>query len=144
MKKYQLIQIIKEEIQRAILEDNKILIPRRLEGRIEKKIQDYIKNGCVGNLDLSGAQITELPPNLKKVGGSLWLTRSEITKLPDDLEVEDGLDLSYTAIVELPKRLKVGGSIVVDNTPLSKKHSADQIRKMIQDLGGTVRGRILI
>ena len=121
---------------------SRVLIPRRMEGRIEKLIQDYIKNGCKGDLDLRDASITELPPNLKKVGGSLWLNRSKITKLPDDLQVDGGLYLDNTAITELPKGLKVGGFIDISDTPLSKKYSEDQIKKMIQDLGGSVKGTI--
>ena len=59
---------------------NNILIPRRLEGRaerykilIQRRIQQYIKNGSIGELDLSRSTIEKLPDNLIKVGGNLWL-----------------------------------------------------------------------
>ena len=138
MKKHHLIQIIREQVQKALLEDNKILTPRRMEGRWDKKIQDYIKNGSEGRLDLENATITELPPNLKKVGGTLWLSGSKITKLRDGLEVLGDLWLDGTAITELPKGLEVWMNLWLNDTPLSKKYSKDQIRKMIEDLGGTV------
>ena len=143
MKKHQLIQIIRDEVQRALLtEDSKILIPRRMEGRLDKRIQDYIKNGCKGDLDFEGASITKLPANLKKVGETLWLTGTNITKLPDDLEVGFSLWINHTPITELPRGLKVRNNLIVKGTPLAKKYSIDQIRKIIEDLGGTVGGDI--
>ena len=44
-----------------------IFIPRRLEGRFEKYIQQYIKNGSKGNLDLSNMNLTKLPDILKYI-----------------------------------------------------------------------------
>ena len=56
---------------------NNILIPRRIEGRAERwkmminrQIQQYIKNGSVGDLNLVETPIEKLPDNLIKVGGS--------------------------------------------------------------------------
>ena len=40
---------------------------------IQRQIQDYIKGGSKGNLDLDSTPITSLPDNLTKVGGWLWL-----------------------------------------------------------------------
>ena len=101
-----------------------IFIPRRMEDRKERyrdivlrKIQDYIKNGSKGNLDLS---------------------YTPITSLPDNLTVKGGLNLSYTPITSLPNNLTVGKSLFLHNTPLSKKYSKDEIRKMIEDKGGSV------
>ena len=71
-----------------------------------------------GYLDLSNTKITTLPDNLQ-VGGNLILSNTKITTLPDNLKVEGVLDLS--------------------NTPLSKKYTEEQIRKMIEDKGGSVR-----
>ena len=66
-----LIDILKE------IESNKILVPRRSEERKEKlinltneKIQQYIKNGGKGDLDLSSTPITSIPDTLVKVGGN--------------------------------------------------------------------------
>jgi len=48
-----------------------LLIPRRIEGRVEKYvqlvIQKYIKDGSTGDLNLSGLKLTKLPSNLKNV-----------------------------------------------------------------------------
>ena len=75
----------------------KILIPRRggVERSknyviaIQRKIQNYIKNGMVGDLDLNGVTITELPDNLTKVGGVLDLGSALVRKLPDNLKLID-------------------------------------------------------
>ena len=53
-----------------------LLIPRRVEGRMEKYIQtkakEYIKNKNVGDFDISGLKLTTLPVLLKnlKIGKS--------------------------------------------------------------------------
>jgi hypothetical protein len=52
------------------------------------------------------------------VGGSLYLSNTEITSLPDGL--------------------KVGGGLSLRNTPLSEKYTEEEIRKMIEDKGGNV------
>lgn len=94
-----------------MLKENKILVPRRSpEERqknysiaIQKQIQQYIKNGSQGNLDLENTPITSLPNNLK-----------------------------------------VGGYLYLNNTPLAKKYSKDQIKQMIEDKGGNVKGSIYL
>ena len=71
-----------------------ILIPRRPKEEREKnhkiatlkKIQEYIKNGSEGDLDLRATPITSLPQGLK-VRGGLYLNRTKITSLPQDLKV---------------------------------------------------------
>ena len=86
-------------------EYNKILVPRRSpEERqknyaisIQKNIQQYIKDGGEGNLNLNNTPITSLPDNLK-VGGGLYLSNTPITSLPDNLQVGGGLYLSNTPI----------------------------------------------
>ena len=66
-------RILKEET-----EHKDLIVPRRLEDRPErykriiyKQIQEYIKNGSKGHLDLSNTPIDGLPSNLKTVGGFL-------------------------------------------------------------------------
>ena len=106
--------------------ENKILVPRRSpEERsknynisLQKKIQQYMKDGGEGDLDLGETPITSLPNGLK-VGGNL--------------------DLSYTNITTLPNGLEIKGNIHLRYTPLSKKYSKDQIKQMIEDGGGYVR-----
>jgi hypothetical protein len=68
-------------------ENNKILIPRRsTEERqknyaiaTQKKIQQYIKDGSQGDLDLTRTPITSLPSGLN-VGGNLYLRNTPIFK----------------------------------------------------------------
>ena len=54
-----------------------------------------------------------------KVIGDLYLMRTPITALPDNLTVQGGLYLSGTAITALPDNLKVGGGLVLTDTPIT-------------------------
>jgi hypothetical protein len=102
-----------------ILSENKILVPRRsTEERqknyliaTEKRIQQYIKDGSKGNLDLRSTPITSLPDNLQ-VGGNLALDNTPITSLPNNLKVGGSLNLRNTKVTSLPDDLQVGGSIL--------------------------------
>jgi hypothetical protein len=113
-----LIDLIKEE-------DNKIIIPRNIEGRKKKRlemiyqeIQDYIKAGSKTPLHLSRTPITSLPDNLKKVGGSLKLNYSKIESLPDNLQVNGDLELIDTLIKSLPSNLQVKDNLYLIGTPI--------------------------
>jgi hypothetical protein len=114
-------------ILKEIEATNKILVPKRSpEEReknylivIQKQIQQYIKDGSKGNLDLGGDPITSLPDNLKHVGGYLNLENTKITSLPDNLEVEDDLYLTNTPISSLPKNLKIGGYLDLYGTKIT-------------------------
>jgi len=148
--------------------ENKILVPRRSpEERqknyniaLQKQIQQYIKDGSKGDLDLNGTSITSLPDNLKvggdlnlgyapltslpdnlKVGGSLFLYFTEISSLPNNLKVGGSLSLYGTKITSLPNNLKVKGFLDLRKTPISKskKYTEEQIRQMVD-----VKGNILI
>jgi len=122
------------------IEDN-IFIPRstpeekkeRLASRAYRVILDYMNKGSQGDLDLRDTDIEFLPKNLKKVGGSLTLINcKKLRYLPDNLVVENNLDLDYCESLEglpnglfvrhrldirgtkfptLPIDLKVGGSL---------------------------------
>jgi hypothetical protein len=96
-----------------------------------------------GNLDLKNTKITQLPDNLK-VEGYLDLYDTKITQLPDNLKVEGNLYLNNTKITQLPDNLKVRGTLWLVVTPIAKKYSKDQIRQMIKDKGGYIKGDILI
>ena len=74
------------------------------------------KNG--GNLNLSYTQITSLPDNLT-VGGWLDLRGTKITSLPDNLTVGSWLDLSNTQITSLPDNLTVGGWLDLRGTKIT-------------------------
>src|ERR1019366_2511076 len=95
-----------------------ILIPRRIEGRaerwkiiIQRQIQQYIKNGCVGDLYLVNTPIEILPDNLIKVGGSLTLNRSKIKSLNKLEYVEENVSLSETKLQDLGNLKHVGHSL---------------------------------
>jgi len=150
--------------------ENKILVPRRSKEErdknykiaLQKKIQQYIKGGSKGNFELKGTPLTSLPDNLTKVGGYLDLENSKITTLPDNLQVGGDLFLRKSKITSLPNNLKVGGDLWLGDTPLSdeitsskwwylnpysdftEKYSKKQIKKMIENKGGYVKGRIYI
>ena len=70
-----------------------------------------------GSLYLSGTQIRELPEGLK-VGGWLYLSGTQIRELPEGLKVGGWLDLSGTQIRELPEGLKVGGWLYLSGTQI--------------------------
>ena len=121
-------------------------------------IQQYIKDGMEGDLDLNYTPITSLPSNLTKVGGDLRLSYTKITSLPDNLTVGGNLNLSDTNITSLPYNLTVGGNLNLFNTqitslpsnltvegdldlfytPLSKKYSEDEIRAMVPNFKGKI------
>ena len=96
-----------------------------------------------GSLDLMDTPITSLPYGLE-VGGYLDLRNTKITSLPSGLKVGGFLDLSYSKITSLPNGLEVEGNLELRNTPLSKKYTEEEIRKMIEDKGGNVEGKIYI
>jgi hypothetical protein len=105
---------------------NDILVPKRSpEERqsdytnvIQKQIQQYIKNGSKGDLNLSDTKITSLPDNLK-VEGKLDLFRAQITSFPNNLKVGGDLDLNSAKITSLPDNLKVGGTLYLSNTKIT-------------------------
>ena len=136
-----LIDILLEEEKYNILKQLRTPEERKKNYIIatQQKIQQYIKNGSKGDLDLNGTPITSLPDNLK-VGGDLSLNNTPITSLPDNLTVGGYLYLNGTPITSLPDNLKVGGSLYLRNTPLSKTHTVYQIRQMAPG----VKGRIIL
>jgi len=64
-------------------------------------------------LILQGKEVT------KNVVGTLYLSGTAITALPDNLTVHGTLDLNGTAITALPDNLKVGEDLYLDNTPIT-------------------------
>ena len=149
--------------------DDNIFIPRGskeekdkvLIRRTNDKIQEYIRNGFGGDLDLRNSPIKFLPKNLTKVGGSLNLMYSQIEKLPDNLTVNGylwldycknlqslpnglkvigELDLQDTNLTSLPSDLEVGGSLYLWDTPISRRYTEEQIRQMVP----SVKGRIIL
>ena len=155
--------------------DDNIFIPRGskeekdkvLIRRTNDKIQEYIKNGSEGDLDLRGSPIRFLPKNLTKVGGKLNLMYSQIEKLPDNLTVNGALDLERcenlkslpnglkvgfhldlrdTNLISLPSDLEVEGDLYLYRTPIADIYTEEQIREMVSSVKGRifVKGRILL
>ena len=150
----------------TILEQHGILTTRRTpEERtknhiiaIQKQIQQYIKNGSKGDLDLSNTPITSLPPNLTyvqynlylygtpitsllgnlKVGGNLYGSGTQITSLPNNLKVGGNLTLAYTPITSLPDNLNIGGNLDLYDTPISKKYTAAQLKQLLPGVTGQI------
>jgi len=128
-----------------ILRENKILVPRRspeerqknYQIALQKKIQQYIKDGGKGDLDLRNTPLQSLPPGLK-VEGDLYLESTPIQSLPPDLGVGGHLDLDYTSIQSLPPNLKVGDNLYLRGTPISKKYTEEEVRKMVPGVKGDI------
>ena len=62
-------------------------------------------------LILQGKEVT------KNVVGTLYLSGTAITALPDNLTVHEDLYLNGTPITALPDNLKVGGNLWINSTP---------------------------
>ena len=91
------------------------------------------------NGDLQLSNITSLPDGLE-VKGTLYLDNSSITSLPEGLKVGDDLSLYKTKITFLPKGLKVGRSLFIRNTPL-EDYTNEELREMIKP--GFIKGDII-
>ena len=91
------------------------------------------------NGDLQLSNITSLPDGLE-VKGTLYLDNSSITSLPEGLKVGDDLSLYKTKITFLPKGLKVGRSLFIRNTPL-EDYTNEELRDMIKP--GFIKGDII-
>ena len=122
---------------------------KRYEQIAQQQIQDYIKNGSKGDLNLTGMPIKSLPDGLK-ISSNLKLSNSSIETLPPGLIVHGDLYLNDTNIKTLPKRLKVGGwlnlmgsaietlpkdlragVLYLPYTPISKKYTPKQLKQML-------------
>ncbi len=70
-----------------LLYEMNLLIPRKVEGRVEKyiqlKIKEYIKNNNVGDFNISRLGLTKLPASLKhlKIGGNFYCSTNKLTSL---------------------------------------------------------------
>jgi hypothetical protein len=144
--------------------ENKILVPRRSpEERqknlliiAQKQIQQHIKDGSKGDLDLGNTPIKSLPQELKVggdlnlyktpieslpqglvVGGNLYLDLSQVQSLPLGLKVGGDLYLS-PHIQSLPPDLKVGGDLYLSFTPMSNKYTEEEIRQMSPGISGRI------
>ena len=122
-----------------ILKETQILVPRRSSEErqkkyltaTQKKIQQYIKDGSQGDLDLNNTPIQSLPDGLT-VDGYLNLSNTPIQSLPNGLTVKGSLYLSRCKnLKSLPNDLKVGSFLYLYNTPLSEKFTEEEIKAMV-------------
>jgi len=150
--KYKLKEMVRKIMKEMIDDDDNMT---DMTG--QQKIQQYIKDGGKGDLDLYNTKITKLPQGLKvggnlylqstsitslpqglTVGGSLYLQSTPITSLPQGLTVGGNLYLSNTPITSLPQGLNVGGDLYLKNTPLSKNNTIEQIKTMAPGVKGDI------
>ena len=84
-----------------------------------------------GHLGLYGCnQLTSLG-NLQTVNRDLTLRFTNITSLGNLQSVGGDLGSSYTEITSLGNLKSVGGDLYLRNTPISKKYSEEEIRRMV-------------
>jgi hypothetical protein len=101
-----------------------------------RKIDEYIKNGSKGNLDLTSYVITTLG-NLKKVGGNLDIYSHNIVSLGKLESVDGYLHVYGTKFDSIGNLKHVGGNLYIKGTPLMRRYSEEQIRQMV-DIGGEI------
>ena len=122
-----------------------LLIPRRLEGRVEKyiqaKIQKYIKDGGVGHLDLRGLNLIKLPSNLKNivVDGYFYCSSKKLTLLQGaPSSVGRGFYCYGNKLTSLDGApTSVGGDFYCGSN--TKKFTEDEVRVVC-----SVKGEIII
>jgi hypothetical protein len=70
-----------------------IFIPRRIEGRVDRLIKTYIRNGSKGKLSLQGLNLTVLPEMLKDitVDGDFFCGNNHLTSLENCPKTVDGV-----------------------------------------------------
>jgi hypothetical protein len=107
-------------------------------------VEDYIKNGCKGPLDLCRSTVDELPDNLTVDGnlrlafcyhikslpknlhvkGSLDLYGCDLIKeFPTDLKLDGGLDLIGSGIEYLPSNLTINGTLIIQANVLARSNN---------------------
>ena len=89
-------------------------------------------------------QLRGLPDNLY-VGGYLDLRGCQyLTELTDNLYVKGSLGLGGTNITELPNNLYVGINLFINNTPLAKNYTDDEIRDIVKlPMNDGIKGQII-
>ena len=64
-------------------EELDILVPRKMEGRLERMLRTYIRNGNKGDLNLQDLELTVLPEMIKdiSVDGDFYCGNNRLTSL---------------------------------------------------------------
>ena len=93
----------------------------------------YLENltSVGGYLDLRGTPIKSLG-NLTSVGGYLGLSNTPIQSLGNLTSVDGNLNLRGTSIQSLGNLKSVGVELDLYETPISKKYSRKEIRRMVK------------
>ena len=105
-----------------------IFVPRRIEGRVERMIKTYIRNGSKGDLSLSGLNLTVLPDILKNVsiGGDFHCGFNNLTSLENCPSSVDGtfgcVNNNLTSLEGSPS--SVGGSFICGGNNLTSLEGA--------------------
>ena len=105
-----------------------IFVPRRIEGRVERLIKNYIRNGSKGDLSLSGLNLTVLPDILKNVsiGGDFHCGFNNLTSLencPSSVDETFGCgNNNLTSLEGSPS--SVGGSFICGGNNLTSLEGA--------------------
>ena len=108
------------------LEADKVLTTRRTpEERqknygitLQKKVDQYVKEGSRGDLDLTGAPENLVLPKDFNVWGDLDLARTKLKTLPEGLVVDGNLWIEQSDIETLPEYLRVYGSLSANQSKL--------------------------
>ncbi len=106
----------------------------------EEKIQRYIKDrGRYRNvdLDLRNTPIKSLPNNLTVYKKLILNDTPFLKSLPDNLTA-DWIIIRRSQIDSIPYNLNVD-YLMLEDIPLIKKYDKEQIKKMIEDNGGSVK-----
>ena len=91
-----------------------------------------------GSLILTYSQIEKLPDNLR-VNGYLDLDSCKnLESLPNGLKVKGDLDLRDANITSLPSDLEVDNGLVLFRTPIANRYTKEQIRKMVPGVEGRI------
>jgi len=132
----------------------------RVEGNLDLTASDIESLGSLvrveGDLDLHNCKNLQSLGNLRYVGGWLYLWKTDIKSLGNLERVDGDLDLQITD-VETLRNLKyvggflnlylcrnlqslgnleyVGGNFILNDTPLSKKYTKEEIRNMVEVVG---------
>jgi hypothetical protein len=105
-----------------------IFIPRRIEGRVERLIRFYVRNGSKGNLSLNKVGLTKLPDILKDitVGGYFDCSYNNLTSLENCPKTVGGSFIcgfnNLTSLEGSPS--SVGGSFICGGNNLTSLEGA--------------------
>lgn len=79
---------------------------------------------------------TILPETMQ--GTSIAFIDCDITQIPDNLTFPMFISIEGSTVAEIPKNMKTDGVFYCANTPLSRKFTAEEIKALITNRGGSV------